>query len=131
MCGSVRYELAGPLRDVVHCHCSMCQRLHGMSGAHSKALKAHIHVTEDRGLAWYASSDRARRGFCKICGSSLFWDPFEQDATGILAGSLDQPTGLKTIGHIFVGEKGDFHTIGDEAPQFEGSSHGELKGDAL
>ena len=24
------------------------------------------------------------------------------DATGIIAGSLDRPTGLKTIGHIFA-----------------------------
>lgn len=131
LCGAVRYEITGPLRDVVNCHCSMCQRLHGIYGAHSKAPKSNIRVTEDRGLNWYATSESARRGFCNVCGSSLFWEPFDQDATGIIAGTLDQPTQLKTIGHIFVGEKSDFYEILDNAPQFDGSSDGELKGDAL
>jgi len=51
------------------------------------------------------------------------------DATGIIAGSLDGPTGLKTIGHIFVGVKPDFCEIVDDLPQFEFSSNGELVND--
>jgi hypothetical protein len=51
------------------------------------------------------------------------------DATGIVAGALDGPTGLKTIGHIFVGEKPDFYEITDDLPQYEASSEGELEGD--
>lgn len=129
LCGAVRYEVRGLLRDVVNCHCSMCQRLHGGCGPHSKARKADITVTNDAGLAWYQTSEVARRGFCRVCGSSLFWEPFDLDATGILAGSLDGPTGLKTIGHIFVGEKADYYEISDGLPQFEGSSNGGLVGD--
>jgi hypothetical protein len=59
----------------------------------------------------------------------LFWEPFEQDGTGILAGALDQPTGLKTLGHIFVAEKADFHELFDDLPKFEGSSEGAFEGD--
>ncbi len=129
LCGAVRYEVKGPLRDVVNCHCSMCQRLHGNFGPHSKARKEHITVTNDEGLAWYKTSDTARRGFCRKCGSSLFWEPFELDATGIIAGTLDVPTGLKTMGHIFVSEKPDFYDIADDLPQFEQSSEGQLKDD--
>ncbi len=129
LCGAVRYEVTGPLRDVVNCHCGMCQRLHGNFGPHSKARKADISITRGDGLAWYRTSDVARRGFCRVCGSSLFWDPFEQDATGIIAGSLDRPTGLKTMGHIFVGEKSDFYEITDGLPQYEGSSEGAFADD--
>ena len=129
LCGQVRYEVRGPLRDVINCHCSMCQRLHGDFGPHSKARKENIAITRDDGLAWYKTSDVARRGFCRVCGSSLFWEPFELDATGILAGTLDGPTGLKTIGHIFVGEKSDFYEICDDLPQYQASSDGELADD--
>ena len=129
LCGAVRYEVKGPLRDVVNCHCSMCQRLHGGFGPHSKARKVNITISKDDGLAWYKTSDIARRGFCRECGSGLFWDPFELDATGIIAGTLDGPTELKTIGHIFVGEKPDFYDICDDTPQYEGSSFGELVDD--
>ena len=131
LCGAVRYEVTGRLRDLVNCHCAMCQRLHGAFGAHSKAPKADIRITNDAGLAWYATSARARRGFCRDCGSNLFWEPHDQDATGIVAGSLDQPTGLKTMGHIFVGEKADFDAITDGLPAFEGSSDGGLPDDHL
>jgi hypothetical protein len=129
LCGDVRYEVKGPLRNVVNCHCSMCQKLHGGFGAHSKARKENITITKADGLGWYKTSEVARRGFCKNCGSSLFWDPFALDATGILAGSLDGPTGLKTMGHIVTGEKADFVAITDGCPQFEKSSNGELVGD--
>lgn len=129
LCGAVRYDVRGPLRDVVNCHCSMCQRLHGNFGPHSKARKVNITVTEDGGLAWYKTSPIARRGFCRECGTSLFWEPFDLDATGIIAGTLDRNDDLKTIGHIFVGEKAGFYEISDDLPQFEGSSDGELVDD--
>lgn len=129
LCGAVRYEVSGPLRDIVNCHCEMCQKLHGNFGAHTKARKVNIRITKEDGLAWYKSSDVAQRGFCKNCGSSLFWEPFELDATGILAGSLDSATGLKTMGHIFTGEKAEFYEITDEHPQFLESSNGKLVND--
>lgn len=131
LCGAVRYEVVGQLRDVINCHCSMCQHLHGSFGAHSKADQSDIHIIEERGLKWFASSNRAERGFCNTCGSSLFWRSFTQSSIGILAGTLDQPTCLKVIGHIFVGEKADFVEITDDAMQYVGSSEGELKGDEL
>ncbi|MHA1566500.1 MAG: GFA family protein [Alphaproteobacteria bacterium] len=129
LCGAVRYEVRGPLRDVVNCHCSMCQRLHGAFGAHSKAKKTCIDIIADGGLAWYATSNRARRGLCRICGSNLFWEPVDQDATGIVAGTLDQPTGLRTLGHIFAAESPDFYDIADDLPQYDGSSDGGFEGD--
>lgn len=129
LCGAVRYEVRGNLRDVVNCHCTMCQRLHGNFGPHTKARKNNITITNAAGLAWYKSSKIAQRGFCRECGSSLFWQPYEQDATGIIAGSLDGSTGLKTIGHIFVGEKCDFYDITDNLPQYQASSNGQLIND--
>ena len=39
------------------------------------------------------------------------------------------PTGLKTIGHIFVSEKSDFYEITDDIPQFQESSNGKISGD--
>ena len=131
LCGAVRYQVRGPLRNVINCHCSMCQRLHGSAGAHSKAKKASIEIVNEAGLKWYVTSERARRGFCGECGANLFWEPTGQDATGIVAGTLDQPTGLRTIGHIFVSEKPDFYELTDDVPQFEASSGGKLEGDYL
>jgi hypothetical protein len=100
-------------------------------GAYTKADKADIIMVEDRNLKWYASSDKAERGFCSQCGSGLFWKPVDRSDMGILAGTLDQPTGFETIGHIFVDEKADFLKITDEAPQYEGSSRRKTNSDEL
>lgn len=129
LCGAVRYQLRGQLRDVVNCHCSMCRRLHGSFGPHSKTAKANLELTNEEGLAWYSTSEIARRGFCNRCGSGLFWDAFEQEGIGIIAGTLDHCESLRTMGHIFVAEKGDFYEICDDLPQFDGSSEGGLEGD--
>ena len=130
-CGAVRYEVKGPLRGVVNCHCSQCTRLNGNFGSHSKASKSAITITSGESLSWYRISQQASRGFCRECGSGLFWDNADQDTLGIVAGSLDGPTGLKTIGHIFVASKSDFYEITDDIQQFKGSSDGRLEGDYL
>lgn len=129
LCGAVRYQVRGPLRDIINCHCSMCRRLHGSFGPHSKARKEDMTITKSDGLTWYETSPVARRGFCGTCGARLFWEPYESDATCIVAGTLDDPARLNTVGHVFVGEKPDFYEITDDLPQFEGSSTGQLEDD--
>ncbi|MEM7563820.1 MAG: GFA family protein [Pseudomonadota bacterium] len=128
-CGAVKYRVNGPLRDVVNCHCTECQRLNGNFGAHSKARTEHLDITETDGLQWYDIHPSVRRGFCKRCGSSLFWEAMQQPWTGIIAGSLDNGDALTTIGHIFVEEKAGFFEITDNLPQFRKSSDGKLPGD--
>ena len=128
-CKSVRYEVTGPMRDVVVCHCGQCQRTHGAPAPYSGTRKKHLHLTEDRGLRWYASSDFARRGYCANCGASLFWESVDEDYTSVAAGTIDPPSGLKTIGHIFMDDCGDWYDVNDGQPQYPGTAFGELNDD--
>ncbi len=113
LCGAVRYEVHGPLREVVNCHCGQCRRTHGNVAAYTTAARADLVLTEDRGLKWYASSKQARRGFCVECGASLFWEPLGEERIAIAAGGIDAPSGLETIQHIFTAHKGDYYEIAD------------------
>ena len=114
LCGAVRYEVRGPMRGVVNCHCDMCRRLHGAFGAYTKVENGELALVEESGLAWYASSDKARRGFCRTCGASLFWNHDERPYIGISAGTLDAPTGLKLALHIFTDDAGDWYELSDD-----------------
>ncbi|MCH8810085.1 MAG: GFA family protein, partial [Proteobacteria bacterium] len=105
LCGAVRYQIRGPLRPVVNCHCGQCRRTHGNVAAYTSAARADLVLTEDRGLKWYRSSEVARRGFCRNCGASLFWERLGGDRVAVAAGGIDPPSGLKTIRHIFVADK--------------------------
>lgn len=127
-CGAVRYEVEGPLRPVVFCHCRQCRSIHGHFAAYTAAPRAALRLTEARGLAWYAASGHARRGFCRECGSSLFWEPSGADYVSIAAGTLREPTGLSAMAHVFTADKGDYYEIGDGLQRFEQSSLGRLPG---
>ena len=76
LCGAVRYEVVGPLRDVENCHCSRCRRINGHFGAYTAAASAALTLTEACGLSWYVADGR-ERGFCASCGASLFWRPID------------------------------------------------------
>jgi len=59
------------------------------------------------------------RGFCTECGSSLFWHPKDQSSIAIAAGSLDSPTNLKTIGHVWYSQISDYYKIEDDLPRYD------------
>ncbi len=124
LCGTVRYEVRGPLRAVVDCHCTQCRRTSGHFAAFTATRPGDLVLTESEGLRWYRSSATARRGFCGICGSSLFWEPASGERLSIAAGTLDPPTGLETVARVFVGDSGDYYTIGDDLPRRADGDHG-------
>src|SRR5918994_5876086 len=124
LCGAVRYEVRGSLRPVVDCHCTMCRRTSGHFAAFTATLLENLFLIESEGLRWYRSSASARRGYCEICGSNLFWEPASGDRVSIAAGTLDLPTGLETVVHVFVEDAGDYYEIGDGLPQRADGDHG-------
>ena len=67
-------------------------------------------------------TDERELGFCRECGSRLFWRRVGGARTSIAAGTLDEPTGLRTVAHIYVGSKGDYYEIADGLPQYEASA---------
>ena len=118
LCGAVRFEVAGPLRPVVYCHCEQCRKTSGHFVAATACNSEDLKITIDRGLRWYRSSPKAQRGFCQHCGSSLFWKPDHDSYVSIMAGSLAAPTGLTSSRHIYVHMAADYYAINDELRQF-------------
>lgn len=123
LCGAVRFETKGELREVIACHCSQCRRQTGLYYAATNVADDRLTVEGAENVTWYRASDEASRGFCRTCGSALFWKADGRGYTSILAGSFDLPTGLKIGVHIFCADKGDFYEINDDAPQFAASSN--------
>ena len=119
LCGAVRYEVRGPLRGVVMCHCGQCLRSHGHFAAYTSVSLGHLTIFEEGALKWFEASDKARRGFCGACGSRLFWEPYGEGRMSVAAGSFDQPSGLKSVSHIFMKDAGDYYEVSDGLPQHQ------------
>ena len=125
LCKAVTFQVNGPLRSVVNCHCNQCRKWTGHFVAATAAWKQDLKIHDPQNqLTWFQSSEHAWRGFCKRCGSGLFWQRDNLETTTILAGSLDGATGLRTEAQIYVDDKGDYYTLCEpEASTFPKSGH--------
>ncbi len=123
LCRAVRYEVHGPLRDVIACHCMQCRRTSGHFVAATATNLENLVITEAGGLSWYQPKKLYKRGFCKHCGSSLFFEPEMGERISIAAGTLDSAVGLKIAAHIFVEEAGEYYDISDQAVRVIGGKH--------
>lgn len=117
LCGAVRFSVSGELPAPNACHCTRCRKHHGHYEAGTDVDRDAVSIEGADKLTWYQSSEKARRGFCSICGSSLFFDPVMGDWIGISMGAFDTPTHTKLARHIFVADKGDYYDIADGLPQ--------------
>lgn len=122
LCGAVRFTTRGRLRGIVYCHCTQCRKQTGHFYAATNVADERLTVTGAEKLTWFHASGDARRGFCSVCGSALFWKLEDSNVTSVLAGAFDKPTGLVGEAHIFVLHKGDYYKIDDGLPRFERST---------
>ena len=87
-CGAVRFR-AEKLGRASICHCRMCQKAFG--GFYGP-LVSGIGVRWTRGApSWFASSNKARRGFCSLCGTPLAYDYGNLAEIELAIGALDDP----------------------------------------
>lgn len=91
-----------------------------------------VHVTADAisiqgedNLTVFRSSDWAERGFCKTCGSSLF---YRVTAPGdhhgdyhIGLGTMDDADGLKFSSELFIDQKPDSYAFAGDAHKMTGA----------
>ncbi|WP_275096850.1 GFA family protein [Sedimenticola hydrogenitrophicus] len=123
LCGCVEYEVDGPLRDVVSCYCDQCRKSSGNFVSATAASESRLNILRGDGLAWYGNK-LAKRGFCRECGSSLFWLPRPGDGLiRIMAGTLQRDTGLRVAAHIFVNQRSDFQELVGDAPRLINGNH--------
>lgn len=97
-CGAVRYALYVTPQNSHVCHCRMCQRATG-------GLFAALAGAPKEAFAWtrgepglFASSNLAKRGFCRDCGTPLSFSYDMPDARFyVTIGSLDDPNAAPII----------------------------------
>ena len=122
LCGAISLRVEGDLSVAEACHCTNCRKWSGHVGVGVEVKRSALTIKGAEHLKWFHSSEKARRGFCEQCGTSLFFDPLDKekhDWIGIHMGVFDTPTKTKLALHIFVAEKGDYYEITDGLPQNE------------
>ena len=91
-CGRVRFAVDMQPFGVHVCHCRMCQKaVAGPFAVICPVLKTHFRLTRGE-MAYFHSSDIARRGYCRDCGTPLTFEYPHVEDLGILVGAFDEPS---------------------------------------
>lgn len=85
MCGAVTVLAVAPARVVRACHCEMCRQQTSFAFVNIAVDQESIEIAGP--VKVFRSSDWAQRGFCEVCGSTL-WYGLQADGSRNLAAGL-------------------------------------------
>ena len=84
----------------------------------SVRFEAGVVLGSHADLVWHASSDWAERGFCRRCGTSLFWRLTGEPSDWIVnLHALGDDHGLTIDEHIWVDQKPSCYDFADATPR--------------
>ena len=118
LCSAVEFDVDKSCVEVSSCHCNMCRN---WSGAPMMSIHAQgdINFFGEENIGIYQSSDWAERGFCKICGTSLFYR-IDGPQYYIPVGLFADQTDFTMKSQIFIDEKPEFYDFANETPKLTG-----------
>lgn len=113
LCGAVKIKLSDVVPEVGACHCQMC-RCWGSAPFMGILADDRISITGQQDVSIYKSSDWAERGFCKQCGTNLFYRLQANNSYHVAVGLFDIDQPLKLDHEIFIDEKPSFYNFSED-----------------
>ncbi len=121
-CGAVRYRLNRPPLTVYLCHCKRCQAYGGVGTLAVLARRSAVELSGSEAVEHGEPTDSGRLAqmfFCPNCHVRVFHTPADRTLLTLMGGTLDDPTWLVPVAHIFTRSKQAGVMTGDAAC-FEG-----------
>jgi hypothetical protein len=115
LCGAVRFVAQGVETEHHACHCGMCRRWSG--GAPFFGTTVQSVVFSGSELARHASSQWAERGFCRACGSNLFYFLKPTQTYTMCVGAFDDAASFRLTREIFVDHQPAGYAFAGERPR--------------
>ncbi|HSC84161.1 MAG TPA: GFA family protein [Pseudomonas sp.] len=117
-CGQLRYAFSGPLRDIAHCHCSICRRTSGGIVTTWITLPlASFHWSYGQ-PGEYASSASCTRYFCRGCGCQLaLFTTHSPGTLDVTVATLDEVAQVPADRHIWVGSRLPWLQLDPQLPE--------------
>jgi hypothetical protein len=121
-CGAVQYQAHAAAMWCAHCHCSICRQVHSAAfvtwfGVPHDACA--VTVGQDS-LQWFDSSPDARRGFCRHCGTPMFFHGQRwADEMHIARATLRQGEVPLPASHVYYDSHVDWASCQDTLPRFD------------
>lgn len=113
LCGEVHVQVAKVSNKVGACHCGMCRK---WGGGPLLAVDCGTEVTftGEENITTFASSEWAKRGFCKQCGTHLFYHLNENNQYIMPVGLLENIDELLFDHQIFIDKKPAYYSFSNK-----------------
>ncbi len=115
LCGAVRFDARGAETEYHACHCGMCRRWGG--GPFFGVGVESVTFEGEENVGRYASSKWAERGFCKACGTSLFYFLKPTGKYTMTLGTFDDPKAFRLAREIFIDHKLESYALAGDRPR--------------
>lgn len=119
MCGAVKFNIETPIADFNACHCHMCRRWTSSPWFATDCGK-NVQFEGEENIGRFKSSNWAERGFCKICGSSLFYHLIPTGHYMMSVGTFDNQNGIEMKLQAFMDEKPDGYDFTNQNERLTG-----------
>lgn len=122
LCGSVRFEITGGIRNIVYCHCSQCRKAQGSAFATNGIVAAgdFKFLSGEDSLTGYESTPGQTKYFCKVCGSPILSKTESRPGqVRVRLGTIDSDIEERPTAHIFVTSKANWEEITGDLPRYE------------
>jgi hypothetical protein len=117
-CGNLRYQLDAPLRDIAHCHCSICRRTSG--GIVVTWITVPLDAFKWLGAspAAYDSGPTCVRFFCNNCGAQVaLFTQHSPDTMDVTIATLDHPELAPAERHIWTDSRLPWLHLDEHLPE--------------
>ncbi|HEY9828221.1 MAG TPA: GFA family protein [Stenomitos sp.] len=120
LCGQVKV-MASTLNPAIGaCHCQMCRQ---WGGGPLLALECGTDVTfeGEENITVFSSSDWAERGFCRHCGTHLFYRLKQNHQYYMPAGLFSSQDGFQFEHQVFIDEKPPYYSFANATHNMTGA----------
>ncbi len=119
LCGKVSFQVDQEIEKFSVCHCHSCRRW--ASGPYfATDCGKHVEFSGEDNIGRFQSSSWAERGFCKICGTSLFYYLLPTGHYMMSVGTFDEQNGLDMKMQGFMEEKPDGYDFANACEKLTG-----------
>jgi len=120
LCGAVQVEAKTLDTSVGACHCSSCRR---WGGGPLMTASAGTEVTfkGEENVETFSSSDWAERGFCRKCGTHLFYHLKNGGEYIMAAGLFGDVEGYVFDHQVFIDERPPYYRFANDTKDMTGA----------
>ncbi len=119
LCGAVSLSTTSMNPQIAACHCNMCRKWGG-GALLAVECGSDLSFSGEENIGIYQSSEWAERGFCKKCGSHLFYRLKQNHQYFIPVGIFDNSEGLIFTHQVFIDEKPEYYSFANQTKNMTG-----------